>query len=85
MILTSFYKFLSTRTPALCSAIYPDPLPQQHALPAISLEDDGAKEELLLDSSPQSLKEALVTVLCWSESILTADALATRVHDALVG
>lgn len=85
MILTSLYKFLSTRQPTICNTIYPDPLPQRHRLPAISLEDNGAKEELLLDSSVQSLRSALVTVLCWSESILTADALADRVYAEMVG
>lgn len=85
MILISLYKYLAAYTPQLCKAIYPYPLPQQHPLPAISLEDDGASETQLLDSSVQSLKQNLVTILCWDASSLVANQLANRVHDALVG
>lgn len=83
MILISLYQFL--RDAQICNAIYPNPLPQQHSLPAISLEHDGASETTLLDGSTMSLKAAIVTVLCWDPSMLVASALAKTVRDTLIG
>lgn len=85
MILQDLYTFLSSRSPALCNAIYPEYLPQTHPLPAIVLELDGDNDLQLMDGSQSSLHEALVTVNCYDASLLVAGQLADSVKSALVG
>jgi hypothetical protein len=76
---------MSSRSPQLCQAIYPGFLPQTHPLPAVVIELDSDIDEQLLDGGQSELRQALVTVLCYSESLITALALAASVKAALIG
>lgn len=79
MIIASTFQFLSSRSPPLCNAIYPEQFPQKHPLPAISFEKNGDDSEPLIDGTVSSLHTALMTINCYDASILIAEQLAKRV------
>ena len=88
MIGESIYAFLTSRAAitAITTRVYPGWLPQQvTTVPALTYTQDEDADQMLLDGEVGSLKSALFSVDCWSESYKTSHQLADAVAGEMVG
>lgn len=86
MIVDSFYGFLAADAgvAALCQSIWPQTIPQNAGMPAITYSLDDEQVDRLLDG-PGDLRSALIDVSTWSPDHAQSHELADAVESALVG
>ena len=81
-VVTSIYTVLDA---ALTESVYPQVLPQNPTVPAVTYNLDDDEESTLLDGTTEGLKQTLFTVDCWAATYAAAHTLADAVKTALVG
>lgn len=87
MIVESLYSHLTddAGVSAITARMYPQTLPQEVTLPAISYFMAADNREPLIDGEMSPLKEALFDLNAWAETYTEAHQLAEAIEAALVG